>query len=325
VAEAGERRGLFMSASTASRAILEPGDRVGVVSPGFAVRKAALRAGIAALEGLGFDVAVGAHAFDRNGYFAGTDRERASDFNRFVRDRSVRAIWCARGGYGSARILDRIDWPALARDPKPLLGYSDATALFAMALRSRGQLCFHAPLVAELSDRTAYDARSLDRLLRGESVTLRVRAASVLAPGRAEGRLVGGNLTTLAHLIGTAAAPTFDGSILFLEEVGEEAYRVDRLLAHLTLAGVFERVRGVLVGSMAAPRTRRRFPPDRPVARVLEELLSRLGVPVVTGLRAGHVPRKVTLPLGGRARIDTRALSIELVPKPVAARRERRR
>lgn len=309
-----------MKATKRRNPVLEAGDRIGVVSPGFAVRKPALRAGISVLEGMGFDVVVGKHAFGRSGYLAGNDRERAADFNRFVRDRSVRAIWCARGGYGAVRILDRVDWALLARDPKPLLGYSDATALFSMALRSPGQLCFHAPLVAELGDETAYDARSLARLLGGETVGLRLRPASVLTHGRAEGRLVGGNLTTLAHLLGTSAAPPFDGSILFLEEVGEESYRVDRLLAHLTLAGVLDRVAGVLVGSMTAPRTRRRFPPDRPVARVVEELLGRLGVPVVLGVRAGHVSRKKTLPLGGLARIDTRALSVELVPEPVAAR-----
>jgi muramoyltetrapeptide carboxypeptidase len=300
-----------------SEPILEAGDRIGVISPGFAVRPSLLRAGVAALRRMGFDARVGRHAAGRDGYLAGTDRERAADLNRFLADRSVRAIWCARGGYGALRILDRVDWPLLSRDPKPLLGYSDATALFAMALRGPRQLCFHAPLVAELGDPAAWDRRSLEALLAGESVLLRVPRAGVLVEGRAEGRLVGGNLTTLAHLLGTSAAPSFDRGILFLEEIGEESYRVDRMLAHLSLAGVFERVAGVLVGSVAAPRTRRAFPPDRPVRRVLEEHLGSLGVPVVLGLRAGHVSGKRTLPLGGLARIDTRTRSIELIPEAV--------
>jgi muramoyltetrapeptide carboxypeptidase len=300
--------------------VLQAGDRIGVVSPGFAVRPAALRAGVAALTALGFEVAVAPHASGRSGYFAASDRDRAADFDRFAADRAVRAIWCARGGYGSLRILDRIDWKRLARDPKPLLGYSDATALFAMALRSPRQLCFHAPLVAELGDASAWDRRSLEALLAGTTVTLGVPRNGALVEGRAEGRLAGGNLTTLVHLLGTPAAPDLDGTVLFLEDVGEESYRVDRLLAHLSLAGVLDRVAAVLVGSMAAPPTRRKFPPDRPVRRVLEEHLGRLRVPVVLGLRAGHVAGKRTLPLGGLARIDTRAGSIELVPVPAGLR-----
>ncbi len=256
---------------------------------------------------MGFDVELGAHALDRAGYLAGADAARAGDINRMLRDRTVRGIWFARGGYGTARLLDRIDWKALARDPKVLVGYSDVTALFAAARRVAGQVCLYGPVVSELGEATSYHAPSLRAMLGGGSATLELRARQVLRHGRAEGRVAGGNLTLLSHLLGTRYAPDLRGTVLFLEDAGEEAYRLDRLLNHLRMAGTLDGVAAVLIGSMSPAPTRRRFPPDRPIREILAESFLPLGIPVVTRLPAGHAPGKWTIPLGGTASLDTRA------------------
>jgi muramoyltetrapeptide carboxypeptidase len=288
---------------------LLPGDTIGVVSTGFAVRAAALRRGVSALRAMGYRVRLGDHVLARAGYLAGSDAERAGDLRRMVEDADVRAVWFARGGFGTARILDRVPWRALGRDPKPLIGYSDLTALFSAVIRRTGQVCLYGPVVSELGDRRAYDARSLRRALAGAPAGLRFGRRLVLVAGRAAGPLAGGNLALLSHLAGTRFAPDLRGALLFLEEVGEPAYRVDRMLTQLEQCGAFRELVGVVVGDMRlAPR--RRFPPDRSLDELLGERFAGLGIPVVRGLPVGHVPGKWTLPLGARARLDTRRGSL---------------
>jgi len=285
---------------------LKRGDTVGVVSTGFAVEPGRLTRGIARLERLGFQVVVGRHALDRQGYLAGDDDARAEDLLRMLRAPEIRAVWFARGGYGTARILDRVPWRALARSPKLFVGYSDLTALFAPAIDRANALCLYGPVVAELGDRFAWNVSSLVRLLAGRPFEMRIGRRNVLVAGRARGRLVGGNLTVLAHLCGTRYEPDCRGAILFFEDAGEPTYRIDRMLSQLRQAGWLARLRGVVVGGIDVPK-RKRFPPDRPLDDVLAEALVPLGVPVVRHVVAGHVRCKRTLPLGGTCEIDTRA------------------
>lgn len=299
---------------------LRPGDRVGVAAPGFAVRPDLLAGGLVALGRMGYEVVVGRSLTRQAGYLAGSDEERADDLNRFLQDPAIRAVWFARGGYGTARLLDRVDWEALARDPKLLVGYSDLTALFAAATKRPGQLCLYAPVVTELGDGDGYHAPSLRAALRGEPFSLPMSRGQVLAPGRAEGPLAGGNLTVLVHLLGTRYEPDLRGAVLFLEDTAEETYRLDRLLGHLRMAGALSRVAAVLLGSFEPKPTERAFPPDRPIEDVLAETFLPLGVPVVAGLRAGHVPGKWTLPIGGLARLDTEAGGLVLEPRPAFSR-----
>lgn len=284
---------------------LRHGDVVAVVAPGFAVRPRALRAGIAWLHAQGFEVEVGEHVLRRDGYLAGSDEQRAGDLNRALRDPRVRALWFARGGYGTARLLDRIDWQALERREPLLVGYSDATALFAALAPRARRICLYGPTVSELGDPGAFDAGSLLARLGGEPLRMRFGARQVLCAGRARGRLAGGNLTVLSHLMGTPRAPALRGRILLLEDVGEEAYRIDRMLEQLRSAGALAQLSGVLLGDFDAP-PRKRFPPDRPLTRIFREFFEPLGVPVVRGLPFGHLAGKHTLPLGALASLDTR-------------------
>jgi len=290
--------------------------RIGVVATGFAVRPDALDAGLHALRRMGFVPVEGSAARSRLGYLAGGDAARAADLQAVLDDPGLDAVWFARGGYGTARLLDRIDLGGFARRPKLLLGYSDLTALFAAILNRTRTVCLHAPMVAELGRKAAYHAPSLSAMLAGRDVSRRVAARDVLVPGRASGRLLGGNLTVLAHLLGTDGAPDLDGAILFLEETGEEAYRIDRLLDHVRRAGALSRVRGVLVGQMFVPKATRAFPPDRALKDVLTDHLGPLGVPVVTGFPAGHGDGKWTIPLGGAASVDTGRREVRFSPRP---------
>jgi muramoyltetrapeptide carboxypeptidase len=292
---------------------LNPGDTVGVVSPGFAVKPALLEQGLDRLRRMGYEVVVGDHVLARQGYLAGDDGQRAADLREMLRRPEVSAIWFARGGYGTARLLDRVPWAALRRDPKLLIGYSDLTALFNAVVDRTPAVCLYGPVVTELGDSGAWHAPSLRALTGGESLTLRLARRSVLVEGRSEGRLLGGNLSVLTHLVGTRFAPDFRDCILFLEETGEQTYRVDRMLTQLRQSGALRRVKGIVLGRITVP-PRRRFPPDRSPDEVLRETFVPLGVPVVRDLPAGHLPGKRTLPLGARAILDTTSRTLSFEP-----------
>jgi muramoyltetrapeptide carboxypeptidase len=297
-----------------SSPLLTRGDTVGVVAPGFAVRPALLRAGVKRLTGMGYRVLLGPHVHAQHGYFAGDDTLRAADLRAMLTDPEVSAVWFARGGYGTARILDSVPWRVLKRRPKLMIGYSDLTALMLATVERTGHVCLHGPMVTELGRDAAYHAGSLRRLLAGEPLVMRVRKRQVLCHGKRRGRLMGGNLTVLAHLMGTRYAPDLSGSVLFIEEVGEEAYRIDRLLTHLRMAGVLRKLSGVLVGKCSVPATDRVFPGDRTLGEILSEFFVPLGVPVVTDIPAGHGAGKWTLPIGGVATIDTPAGEVRFTP-----------
>jgi muramoyltetrapeptide carboxypeptidase len=263
---------------------------------------------------------LGEHARGRHGFLAGADEQRAADLNRALRADDIDAVWCLRGGYGTMRILPVIDWDALRRRPRALIGFSDNTALH-LAARRVGVVSFHGPHPG-----AEFPPFAEDNLLR---VLTRTAPAGVLpfpgngparaetlAGGQAEGRLVGGNLALVAATLGTPYAIEPEGALLFLEEVGEVAYRIDRLLSQLRLAGVLERVAGVVVGAFSdCPDEADPGIPSP--AEVIRERLGGLGVPVATGFPFGHVADNWTLPLGVRARLDADAGTLELLEPAV--------
>jgi muramoyltetrapeptide carboxypeptidase len=283
------------------------------MAPGFAVKRASLDAGLAVLERMGYEVRLGQHALARCGYLAGDDAQRASDLRALLGRPELSALWFARGGYGTARLLPKVPWATLRRDPKLLIGYSDLTALFNAVVDRTSAICLYGPVVTELGERRAWHGPSLRTLLAGRPLSIRFARRDVLAEGSAAGRLIGGNLSVLTHLLGTPYEPDFRGRILFLEEFGEQTYRIDRMLTQLHQSGALRKVAGVLLGSMTAP-ARRRFPSDRRLDDVLREALEPLGVPVVGGLAAGHVAGKRTLPLGALTVIDSSSGTIRFEP-----------
>ncbi len=279
-------------------AILPPalvrGDRIGIAAPAGPVRRDALESGLAYLEARGFGIVPGRHLHARHGYLAGTDEERLEDLRGLIADRTLQAIWLARGGYGSARIVEGLRLDALRARPKAIIGYSDATVLHAAAQVRIGLSTFYASLWRCLTDG---GAGRIEHSLDG---------TEVLRPGRARGVLLGGCLSLLVHLIGTPLQLPPPGAILFWEEVAEEPYRIDRMLGHLRQSGALERIRGMLVGQTTDCRAK--IPEnDLPLAEILDRHLGRAKIPVVTGFPAGHGPGKVTLPLGRMGTLDTEA------------------
>ena len=286
---------------------------VGVVASGYAVRPALLRRGVARLQALGFHPLLGRSVEATDGYLAGNDDARFDDLTEMLEREDVAAIWFARGGYGTARLLRRLR-PAMLRGHRPaLIGYSDLTALFAQFTRPGSRRCLYGPVVTELGEASNYHAGSLKAALGGREQVLKLRRSQIWCDGRVSGILAGGNLTVLTSLCGTPFEPKLRRRVLFLEEVGEPTYRLDRMLTQWRDAGWLRGLAGVLLGSFSVP-PRRHFPPDRDPEVVLREFLEPLGIPVIAGLPAGHCRGKRTLVLGAPVEIDTARRRLVLGP-----------
>ena len=292
---------------------LSAGARVALVAPAGPLRgEQELQAAIAHATSLGWEPLVAPHALSRRGYLAGTDAERAADFNAALRDDAVDGIWCLRGGYGAMRILDALDYDAMRRRPRPLLGYSDITALHCAVNARCGVVSYHAPTAR--GELTEFSRQSLVRAVveQGDSCGSAPHART-LRGGRAAGRLVGGNLALLAALAGTPYAPDYAGAILVLEDVGEVTYRIDRMLQQLRLAGAFDRLAGIAVGQF----TEGSDPLDAascPLDDILRDVADAARVPTVAGIPLGHIDDQWTIPLGARAELDADARTLHVLP-----------
>ena len=292
--------------------LLSDGARVALVAPAGPLRgDEDLARAIENVRSFGWEPVVGDHVLARAGYFAGTDAQRTHDFNRALRDDAIDALWCIRGGYGAMRILDAIDYEAAVRRPKPIIGYSDITALHA-ALGTRGEMVtYHGPTAR--STLSEFSRASLACALRhgGDSGGV-APGARVLSAGQAHGVLAGGNLALLSALAGTPFAPRLTDAILVLEDIDEAVYRVDRMLRQLLLAGMLDGVRAIAFGACT------NCPEDaddgaRRLDDVVGEIAVRLGIPALAGLPIGHIDDQWTLPLGASAALDTdrRALTVQ--------------
>lgn len=291
---------------------LRPGDLVGVIAPAgpLAPERVALVEPLFARFGLRARLYPGCHArHPLHDFLAGDDATRLADLHAAFADTDIAAVFCLRGGWGSARLLDGIDTRLLRANPKPFIGFSDITALHALLVRE-GLVGFHAPMPGSnlVVDGNEEDARALfDVLMQplpaGHCFAPALAADAWRVPGRASGRLVGGNLSLVAALLGTPWAWPTEGTILFLEDVSEALYRVDRLLTQLRLAGVLAGARGFVLGS---------FTEDADPGAVLHEHLAGLGKPVLTGWPAGHATPNRALPLGAQVTLDAAAGTLTL-------------
>ncbi|HKV54204.1 MAG TPA: LD-carboxypeptidase [Candidatus Binataceae bacterium] len=285
-------------------AALMPGDTIGVVAFAAALEHDPLERGAAVLRELGYRVKLSPHVLDRAGILAGDDRIREGELAAFFRDPEVRAIFGARGGYGCGRLLPLLDFTELARTPKIFMGFSDATFLLNGLVDRARLVCFHGPMVA-MDFAHGLSRRSLSHLsnlLAGQAPGFELEAREVLRKGVAEGPLMGGCLSVVAAMLATPWQPCFDGRILFLEDTGEKAYRIDRMLVQMRQAGVFERVAGVVFGALRPPGGDER---ERTlIAECVAEQTAGLRCPVLFGIEAGHGSENLTLPFGIRARLD---------------------
>lgn len=297
--------------NTISRPRLQAGDAVALISPAGPLSSGELiESAVERVEALGLRARVGAHASARSGFLAGTDEQRVGDFNAALRDPEIRGVLALRGGYGTTRILDRLDYDALRRDPKVVLGYSDLTAPLNALHARTGVVTYHGPVVALSSlspnetawlRRAVFDAPPLGAL---ESPNART-----LASGTARGRLAGGNLSLVAAMVGTPYAIDFEGAIAFFEDVDEPPYRMDRMLTQLLASGALNACAGIVIGECrncdAGPDVD--GSPRGSLREVLDDRLGNLGVPVLDGATFGHIEEQWTLPIGVVATLDVDA------------------
>lgn len=285
---------------------LRHGDTIAVISPAAAVQAEALQRGCETLAQLGFTVRIGPHALDRHRFLAGTDVDRAVDLTAMFHDPDVQAIFCSRAGYGSGRLLPLLNLPELTQKPKIFLGFSDVTFLLNAFVQKAGMVCFHGPLVSGAfiegsSSRACAHLLGLLTTGQGESC---LSFSRTLHLGVGEGRLIGGCLSILVATLGTPFAVNTEDAILFLEDVGERPYRVDRMLTQLKQAGKLENLAGVIFGEM--PGCGEDTDDPSLLASVIEDIFADYSYPVGWGLPAGHGKENFTLPLGVHVRLDTR-------------------
>lgn len=286
----------------------KPGEVVAVAAPASPLEAEALKAGVEVLCGAGYRVKVGQEATTPRPWGQEADAARARALTQAWLDPEITAIIGARGGYGSFKILPSLEIRVLQSRPLRLVGFSDLTALLLFAVARLGLVAFHGPTVAQLPLLTEAAREDFFRWLAAPGPEARRFAGlTVLHPGKAAGPLLGGNLTTLCHLVGTPFMPPLQGTILFLEDHNEAPYRLDRLLTHLLMAGALEGVAGVALGAFTGTGAE-----PGEVHEVLAHALAPLGVPVLAGLPVGHQPDNFTLPLGVRAVLDSGAGSLSL-------------
>ena len=298
---------------TRKPAPLRRGDVIGVVSPAAAVDEASLQAGVRLLEEAGFRVHLGAATLKKAGYLAGTDRERLADLEDMFRNPGVKAIIAARGGYGSGRLLPLLDPEVPRAHPKIVVGHSDLTFLLNDFVQRAEFVTFHGPMIAGLEQRPEA-AAAMFALLSGDRVGWHQPAQSVVQPGTAEGVLAGGSLSVIVSMLGTPWTLETRGRLLFLEDVNEKPYRIDRMLTQLRHAGALDGIAGVIFGEMAGCTAGEN---ERVTVRdVIAEAFASAPYPVAFGLPSGHGAGTLTLPFGVRARLAGERLT--LLESPLA-------
>jgi len=304
---------------------LRKGDLIGLISPASPPSSlAAMETGVRYLEGLGYGVKAGKHARAQRGYLAGTDAQRVADLNGMLNDPQVKAIFALRGGYGTPRLLPYVDYDAARRQPKILVGHSDLTALQLALYRRAGLVTFSGPMVASDFGKTPdpYTEEHFWRLLTSSA---RVgflpnppqQPVTGRRPGRATGRLLGGNLSLLVSGLGTAYSPSFRGALLVLEDVHEHYHRLDRMLTQLRNAGVFARIKGLVLGQFTRCTPHNPGEPYLTLEQVFDDVLSWVPGPALQGFQYGHVAQKLTVPFGLQARLDADRGTVEVLEPAV--------
>ena len=292
---------------------LSKGDMIGLVTPGSSVSEEELAECISKLEKLGFHTTYNDTVLSEYGYFAGPDQERADELMDMFAREDVDAIWCVRGGYGSIRILDLLDYEVIRQNPKVLIGYSDITAILTAVYQETGLVTFHGPVGT--SDFNSFSKKSIRKVLMYPGVDYKYPYKReketkenpefdryTLTGGQAEGELIGGNVSVLDSIIGTRFEPDFEDKIVYLEDIGEKTYRVDKMVFHLLSGTNLKQAAGIVMGIFADCNVNEE--PRLLLKTALDDLLLPLGIPVSYGLSFGHIKRMVTIPTGIRAVMD---------------------
>jgi len=323
-----EIRALEQGASPVKPPHLRPGDTVGLINPAWAVyEESDLEIVKEIVIALGLKYTLGKHVLDRYGYFAGRDEDRAADVNAMFADPSVNCILAVRGGWGCNRILPLLDYDLMSKSPKVIIGYSDVTSLLIAIYARCNMVTFHGPV--GISTWNQFSVDYFKRILfGGEAVTMQNPTTTgdslvqtkdrigTITPGVVRGRLVGGNLSILASMVGSQFLPDWKDAILFLEDDGEKIYRVDRMLTQLKLSGILDQISGVVFGKCT------NCGPDEgygslTLEEVLNDHIRPLRIPAWSGAMIGHVENKFTMPLGVQAEIDAERGTIQMLEPAV--------
>jgi len=290
---------------------LTPGCRVALVAPSGPLKDGDLDRAVANVHTLGWEPWIGTYAEAQEDYFAGPDNLRIADLNNALHDDDIDAIWCLRGGYGAMRLIDQVDYDALKRRPKAIIGFSDITALHC-AIGLRADLwTIHGPTargkLTPFSEKSLRAAAYRDAQPAGNAPNART-----LVAGRARGRLTGGNLSLLSALHGTPFQPDYDGAILVLEDVNEAPYRIERMLLQLKLSGDLQKCAGIAFGQFTDPAEDASLGGIRSIEAVLVEAARWAGVPAIAGIPVGHIDEQWSLPMGADAELDADARSLTI-------------
>lgn len=304
---------------------LRTGDVIGLISPASAPSSSEkVEKSVRYLEKLGYRTRVGTHVLDVKGYLAGSDTHRADDFNSMIRDSAVKAVFALRGGYGTPRILPLLDYTAVKRHPKIIVGYSDLTALQLALFRKTGLVTFSGPMAAvEMwNGMDPYTEENFWRLVTSATpggLLPNPDDDSVVSHqgGTATGRLLGGNLSLVTSTLATPFSPAYNKTILVLEEVDEAPHRVDRMLTQLFNAGILRRLSGLVLGRFTDCVPSDPQKPNLTIDQVLADALGRIDCPAMGNLRYGHLPKKLTIPIGVRARLNATKGALEVLESAV--------
>ena len=279
---------------------LQSGDTIGVCAPSAQFNLQKFNAGVKVLENLGYKVKIPKEIFEKKRYFAGDDVMRANIINTLFSDPDIDAIICARGGFGAIKILDYLDWELINNNHKLFIGFSDICALLLSILdktsekikNKTNKIVIHGSNVVCLA--TAHDKTidSLQNTMQGNFTDIEILQGEVLKAGKSSGILKGGNISTISHLLGTKFQPDFTNTVLFLEDIGEPAYKIDRMLSQMKMAGMFEKIAGVITGSFEKCEN------DQYLQEILLETFKEYNIPILTGLDAGHGKINLALPMG---------------------------
>ncbi len=297
---------------------LRKGDTIGIISPASPMIRERLEKGIAYLRGKGYSVLLGKHVYDQHGYLAGTDEERVRDLHAMFRNPEVKAIISSRGGYGTPRLLPFLDYELIRENPKILVGYSDLTSLQLAIFSQTGLVTYSGPMVAVEMGKGIdpfTEEHFWPHLLSGQSYSeyppVLDSPLTRLHPGKAAGALIGGCLSMINPILGTPYQPDFRGSILILEDVGEEPYRIDRYLSQFRSAGIFHQVAGIIFSQFVDCDAG--DSPSLTIDEVIEDYTHDLNIPIVKNFLYGHVDRKFTIPIGAPVELDADSLRIRLL------------
>jgi muramoyltetrapeptide carboxypeptidase len=286
------------------------GGTVGVAAPSGPVKKARLKRGVETLKKLGYKVKLSEKLLEKTGYLAGDDQSRAGAVNGMFADPKIDAIICARGGFGSIRILDELDYTLIRKNPKILVGYSDITLLLLAINKFCNLVTFHGPMVAvDFSELSDYNRRLFMKAVASSQPVGRVTNSKQLgkwraiSKGRASAPILGGNLTLITRLLGTKYDPDFRNKILFLEDLNEDIYKIDGMLAQLKLAGILRQVEGVVLAEFLNCRPSKKA--SLTLGEVFEQYFASAKYPVIYPVSCGHGKDKITIPLGVKASLNT--------------------